>query len=335
MHSCVARAKGAVRTSTRQPLSRLPDRSRPCGLANPGDLRDLSDLADSRVVIVDDQPANVLLLQRLLTRAGISDVVGLTDSRQALDRCLADPPDLLLSDLRMPHLDGVEPPAGPAGRPARRHVPARARPHRRHDRPGQGGRPGGRGHRLPHQAVRQHRGAPAGPQPAPHPLAVHPARAAAADGGPGADRRRSARHGDPAPLRSGSGRSRPPAAWPRPDLGVRLGQAVTDIDDTIRQIRSSIFALQAPPTSRRGLRSEILALATEAAAGLGLRAPRPPRRAARQPGPRRGRRAAPAQPARGTGQRRPPCPGQPGGRQRGAGAGRRGGADRAQTTGSA
>ena len=54
-----------------------------------------------------------------------------------------------------------------------------------------------------------------------------------------------------------------------PELAPRIEQAVTDLDDTIRQIRSAIFALQTPRIKGRGLRSEILALATEASASLG------------------------------------------------------------------
>jgi signal transduction histidine kinase len=55
-----------------------------------------------------------------------------------------------------------------------------------------------------------------------------------------------------------------------PELAERIEQAVADLDETIRWIRSAIFALQAPRVAGRGLRSEILALATEAAAGLGF-----------------------------------------------------------------
>jgi signal transduction histidine kinase len=55
-----------------------------------------------------------------------------------------------------------------------------------------------------------------------------------------------------------------------PELGVRLDQAVADLDETIKQIRSTIFALEAPRLPGRGLRSEVVALATEAAATLGF-----------------------------------------------------------------
>ena len=54
-----------------------------------------------------------------------------------------------------------------------------------------------------------------------------------------------------------------------PRVGERIRQAVDDLDETIRQIRTSIFALEhrADTTS---LRSEILALTSRAAAALGF-----------------------------------------------------------------
>ena len=55
-----------------------------------------------------------------------------------------------------------------------------------------------------------------------------------------------------------------------PELAARIEQSVADLDETIRQIRSTIFALQAPRMKGRGLRAEVLALATEAAASLGF-----------------------------------------------------------------
>jgi PAS domain S-box-containing protein len=62
----------------------------------------------SRVLVVDDNPANVLLLQRLLRAAGLANVDGYTDPRAALERCLESVPDLLLLDLHMPPPDGFQ-----------------------------------------------------------------------------------------------------------------------------------------------------------------------------------------------------------------------------------
>ncbi|MFC4944971.1 GAF domain-containing sensor histidine kinase [Pseudonocardia sp. GCM10023141] len=50
----------------------------------------------------------------------------------------------------------------------------------------------------------------------------------------------------------------------------RLAQATTDLDDTIREIRTSIFELQQPPKAAgNGCRARLLELATEHATGLG------------------------------------------------------------------
>ena len=55
-----------------------------------------------------------------------------------------------------------------------------------------------------------------------------------------------------------------------PDVAARIERAVADLDETIREIRTAIFALQAPRRRDRGLRGEILTLAAEAAASLGF-----------------------------------------------------------------
>jgi EAL domain-containing protein (putative c-di-GMP-specific phosphodiesterase class I)/CheY-like chemotaxis protein len=77
------------------------------------DLRWASDLAradnpfeDAVVLVVDDNEANVLLLERILSGVGVAGVHRVTDPREALGRCLQVDPDLVLLDLHMPHLDG-------------------------------------------------------------------------------------------------------------------------------------------------------------------------------------------------------------------------------------
>jgi signal transduction histidine kinase len=55
-----------------------------------------------------------------------------------------------------------------------------------------------------------------------------------------------------------------------PAAADRVREAVDELDETIRQIRSTIFALQSPRLPGRSLRDEILALATESAASLGF-----------------------------------------------------------------
>ncbi|WP_374266515.1 putative bifunctional diguanylate cyclase/phosphodiesterase [Zoogloea sp.] len=65
-------------------------------------------LADARILVVDDTPANVELLLGILEDAGYQNLLGITDPREVsaeVDRCL---PDLILLDIRMPHLSGFD-----------------------------------------------------------------------------------------------------------------------------------------------------------------------------------------------------------------------------------
>jgi putative two-component system response regulator len=63
---------------------------------------------NARILIVDDEPANVDLLRRLLERAGFSRIDSTNDAREAADRYVKFRPDLILLDLHMPHRDGLE-----------------------------------------------------------------------------------------------------------------------------------------------------------------------------------------------------------------------------------
>jgi putative two-component system response regulator len=59
-----------------------------------------------KILIIDDERINVVLLEQLLQQRGYSRVLGVTDSRKALETCAAFDPDLILLDLIMPHVDG-------------------------------------------------------------------------------------------------------------------------------------------------------------------------------------------------------------------------------------
>jgi CheY-like chemotaxis protein len=65
-----------------------------------------NDILASRILIVDDQPGNLRLLEDLLGREGFGNVLSTTDSAQAVDLYTAFDPDLVLLDLLMPELDG-------------------------------------------------------------------------------------------------------------------------------------------------------------------------------------------------------------------------------------
>ncbi len=61
---------------------------------------------ESRILIIDDQAENVILLERTLRSAGYSQLRTLTDSRQVLSTFTEFQPDLVATDLRMPYIDG-------------------------------------------------------------------------------------------------------------------------------------------------------------------------------------------------------------------------------------
>jgi CheY-like chemotaxis protein/nitrogen-specific signal transduction histidine kinase len=65
------------------------------------------DLGKARILVVDDEPANVRLLERMLAEAGYRQVRSTTDSRQVQALYREWAPDLILLDLMMPHLDGI------------------------------------------------------------------------------------------------------------------------------------------------------------------------------------------------------------------------------------
>lgn len=68
-----------------------------------------ADLADIRVLVVDDSPVNLLVCQSILVRAG-AEVSLAKDGREAVEKLRADPAafDVVLMDVHMPALDGNE-----------------------------------------------------------------------------------------------------------------------------------------------------------------------------------------------------------------------------------
>ena len=60
-----------------------------------------------KILIVDDEPHMLRVLQFTLERAGYK-VATASDGRAGLASVLASPPDVLISDIRMPNMDGRE-----------------------------------------------------------------------------------------------------------------------------------------------------------------------------------------------------------------------------------
>jgi putative two-component system response regulator len=62
----------------------------------------------ARILIVDDEDRNIDILQRILAKAGFTRVESTNDSREAAAAYVEHRPDLILLDLHMPHMDGLE-----------------------------------------------------------------------------------------------------------------------------------------------------------------------------------------------------------------------------------
>ncbi|MDD5285074.1 MAG: response regulator [Desulfuromonadaceae bacterium] len=63
---------------------------------------------NSRILIVDDEPVNLKLLEKMLRAEGYTNLVSIVDSRKVMEAYCAEPPDLILLDINMPYLDGYE-----------------------------------------------------------------------------------------------------------------------------------------------------------------------------------------------------------------------------------
>jgi putative two-component system response regulator len=62
----------------------------------------------ARIMAVDDEPANLKLLDKILRSHGYGNVLLVQDPREALAYYRTARPDLILLDINMPHLDGYQ-----------------------------------------------------------------------------------------------------------------------------------------------------------------------------------------------------------------------------------
>ncbi len=60
-----------------------------------------------KVLIVDDEPDNIELMSRRLTRRGFA-VTGATNAEEAMQKAKAELPAIILMDIKMPMVDGLE-----------------------------------------------------------------------------------------------------------------------------------------------------------------------------------------------------------------------------------
>ena len=65
-------------------------------------------ISDAKILIVDDQKPNVLLLEKMLKAEGYAEVISTTDSRETAALYANNRFDIVLLDLNMPYLDGFQ-----------------------------------------------------------------------------------------------------------------------------------------------------------------------------------------------------------------------------------
>ena len=71
------------------------------------DLDKLSSEDHQRILIVDDEPETIILLKSIVRSAGF-DVLSASSGKEAIKKCKAANPDLILLDIMMPEMDGWE-----------------------------------------------------------------------------------------------------------------------------------------------------------------------------------------------------------------------------------
>ncbi|KZY56307.1 two-component system response regulator [Erythrobacter sp. HI0063] len=67
-----------------------------------------ADITSRRILAIDDEVANILLLRSVLEREGYTDIHCLTDPTKAMRAYIDLEPDIVLLDLMMPEVDGFE-----------------------------------------------------------------------------------------------------------------------------------------------------------------------------------------------------------------------------------
>lgn len=91
---------GVANDSSVQRLANGESAMRPAASAN--------ELFASRVMIVDDEPINVKVARKFVATLGYSNFVTLTDSREVMASLQEEMPDVLLLDLMMPYISGLD-----------------------------------------------------------------------------------------------------------------------------------------------------------------------------------------------------------------------------------
>jgi putative two-component system response regulator len=73
-----------------------------------GDEAAPDSIMDSTIMILDDEPYNVMVVRKYLRDVGYSNLLTLTDSSEALNTIAREEPSLLLLDIMMPQVSGLD-----------------------------------------------------------------------------------------------------------------------------------------------------------------------------------------------------------------------------------
>ena len=65
-------------------------------------------VSNPKILIVDDEPINIKVVRKHLSTVGYLNVISTTDPRQAVAMAQREQPDLLLLDVMMPEVSGLE-----------------------------------------------------------------------------------------------------------------------------------------------------------------------------------------------------------------------------------
>ena len=61
-----------------------------------------------KILLVDDAEFMRMMIKNTLTQNGYTDIIEASDGMEGLEKCLSENPDLVLMDITMPNLDGIE-----------------------------------------------------------------------------------------------------------------------------------------------------------------------------------------------------------------------------------
>ena len=61
-----------------------------------------------KILLVADAAFMRMMIKNTLTQNGYTDIIEASDGMEGLEKCLSENPDLVLMDITMPNLDGIE-----------------------------------------------------------------------------------------------------------------------------------------------------------------------------------------------------------------------------------